>query len=90
MMCNRMQMDIGKMPLSIYLDLSKAFDTLDHNILLSKPDHYGITDLANSLFKSYLIDRNQHDYFNDTESDREHLTTGFAPFLGPLLFFNIY
>ena len=66
------QMDMGKMLLSIHLDLSEVLDTLDHNILLSKLDHYGITGLANSLFKSSsLVRRNKYVYFNDTESDRE-------------------
>ena len=69
------------MTLSIYLDLSKAFDT--------QLNHYGITGLADSLLKNYLIHRNQYVYFNDTESDREYLTTGVpqGSVLGPLLFF---
>ena len=44
-------------PISIYLDLSKAFNTLDHNIILSKLDHYGISNVTNNLFKNYLIGR---------------------------------
>ena len=37
-------MDAGYIPLNIYLDLSKAFDTLDHNILIGKLKHYGLSD----------------------------------------------
>ena len=56
--------------------------------LLSKLDHDGITDIANSLLESYLIGKHQYIYFNDTESDRKHLTIGVpqGSVLGPLLF----
>ena len=50
-------MDSGDVPISIFLDLSKAFDTLDHDILLDKLSYYGEKDTALSLFKSYLLNR---------------------------------
>ena len=66
---------MSKILLSIYLDLSKALDILDHTILSSK-------------FIQELIGRKQYAYFNNIESDREHLTTGVPQgyVLGPLLF----
>ena len=54
------QMDQGSIPLNIYiLELSKAFDTLDHSVLLSKLSYYGITGCESKLFVSYLSNRYQ-------------------------------
>ncbi len=50
-------MDNDKIPFSIVLDLSKAFDTLDHTILLDKLKYYGIDETAHRLFENYLKDR---------------------------------
>ena len=53
------QMDNNETPINIFLDLSKAFDTIDHNILLDKLKYYGLDDTAIKLFRSYLTNRYQ-------------------------------
>ena len=53
-------MDNNELPFSIFLDLSKAFDTLDHNTLLCKLNHYGIEGVPLKLYESYLSNITQY------------------------------
>ncbi len=53
------QLDSGLIPMNIYLDLSKAFDTLDHDTLIHKLQYYGVSGSALRLFKNYLTKRKQ-------------------------------
>ena len=82
------EMDSGTIPINIYLDLSKAFDTLDHDILLHKLSYYGITGVAIDLFTSYLTNRKQYVEFNNKRSVYADITVGVpqGSILGPLLF----
>ena len=52
-------LDDGNFACGIFVELQKAFDTVDHSILLSKLCHYGIRGLTNKLFESYLANRKQ-------------------------------
>ena len=82
------QMDTGKVPTNIYIDLSKAFDTLDHSILLDKLNYYGIRGVANNLLHSYISNRYQYVDFNGSISSTKVVDTGVphGSILGPLLF----
>ena len=82
------QMDINCVPINIFLDLSKAFDTLDHNILLHKLRYYGINGKSLELLDSYLKNRFQFVEFQNTNSDYLELKCGVpqGSILGPLLF----
>ena len=62
------QLDEKKVPIAIFMDLSKAFDTIDHEILICKMEHYGITNLELQWFRSYLSNRKQYVEFNNTQS----------------------
>ena len=53
-------MDTNDIPVNVFLDLSKALDTIDHNILQNKLAYYGLNGPALHLFKSYLQNRKQY------------------------------
>ena len=82
-------MDNSNVPTNIYIDLSKAFDSLNHSILLNKLSHYGISGCSNELLCSYLSDRSQLVDFNGHKSTELHISTSVpqGSILGSLLFF---
>ena len=81
-------LDNGKLPIGVFLDLSKAFDTLDHTISLDKQLYYGIKVTALAWFKSYLTNRTQFVSYDSTNSRTLSITTGVpqGSILGPSLF----
>ena len=84
----RKAIDENKFAVGVFVDLQKAFDTVDHEILLKKLNHYGIRGIANKWFNSYLSDRYQFVTTNGKESDVKLIKHGVpqGSVLGPLLF----
>ena len=72
----------------MFVDLKKAFDTVDHNILLEKLDYYGIRGVAKDWFWSYLDNQKQYVTLNGSNSSIKTILTGVpqGSVLGPLLF----
>ena len=76
------------MTCGVFVDLSKAFDTVNHQILLGKLEHYVIVGKALELFKSYLSNRKQYVQIGNSKSNTRSISCGVpqGSVLGPLFF----
>ena len=84
----RFSIDNSQLTCGIFIDLSKAFDTVNHDILLGKLEHYGIRGNALNLFKSYLSNRKQYTVIENNKSQICNIECGVpqGSVLGPLFF----
>ena len=84
----RKNVDKGNIGCGIFVDLQKVFDTVEHDTLFAKLEHYGIRGIANQWLKSYLFDRKQFVSINGHVSNKVSVKYGVpqGSVLGPLLF----
>ena len=80
--------DDNKFTLGVFIDLSKAFDTVNHQILIRKLEHYGIMGINQKWFTDYLTNRKQFISYDNKTTEMEEITCGVpqGSILGPLLF----
>ena len=83
-----LNIDDGLTNAILFIDLKKAFDTIDHEILLSKLELYGFKGVSLNLFRDYLSDRTQVTVINNINSETSFISCGVpqGSILGPLLF----
>ena len=84
-------LDNGKFTMGIFVDIRKAFDIVEHNILLQKLEFYGLRRVSNDFLGSYLKQRSQFVSIKNVDSNLEPIRCGVlqGSILGPLLF-NLY
>ena len=84
--------DSGKFDCGKFIDLRKAFDTVNHSILFKKLEHYGVRGMLLEWFISYLTDRKPYVFYNGESSNLKPISCGVSPGLSirSFTFFNLH
>ena len=84
--------DNGEYSTGIFLDLAKAFDTVNHTLLLNKLEHYGIRGIPHLWFKNFLSSRKQYVHFKGVDSEMPDIKCGVpqGSLLGPLIILDLH
>ena len=80
-------LDTGKIVVGVFLDLKKAFDTVDHQILLDKLYAHGLRNNIYEWFKSYLANISQYVMYNNSKSETNTLYTEYPKVLSWVLYY---
>jgi len=80
-------LDANNYTVALFLDFCKAFDTIDHNILLAKLAYYGIKNIDNAWFRSYLNNRKQKVFVNGILSNQEQVVSHYVSPHANVIFF---
>ena len=78
--------DNNEVTVGVFLDLSKAFDTVNHSLLLQKLEHYGVRGIAQNWFGNYITKRYQCVKYNNEVSEKKEISCDVpqGSILGPL------
>ena len=78
----RKALDENNFACGVFVDFQKAFDTVNHDILINKLDHYGVRGIENNWFRSYLTDRTQFVSILGFDSNTKPVSHGVPQYLG--------
>ena len=81
---------MGKVAIGCFIDLKKAFETVNHFTLINKLRKYGIYDNILEWFISYLDNRKQYVFYNGSKSNDQYISCGVVIYIWSLAIYTVY